>query len=281
MYKQIKGKVMKNNAKSKFPYFRLVIGSILGTLLMHITSLTFVNGIAVYSVPLIIAFIFSFILGFIPMFIAFRRKINKREFVYWLSFVSMFIPFGILIFFISLILSVFCKNKNVIKNGDDKTNIVDNTKCNMMDILYKVKIKDMPYKILNMKIILSILLVALISIFCCTYISYEEEALKLKIYNLCMKNNDSFFEDMDDYIKMELSKTNALENARKTLDLACDCENKAIALSISNPYKRLKYMKNISLSYNHWQKYYKRNDVIFYNNYKRIEKTCVNSNKNK
>lgn len=36
MYKQIKGKVMKNNAKSKFPYFRLVIGSILGTLLMHI-----------------------------------------------------------------------------------------------------------------------------------------------------------------------------------------------------------------------------------------------------
>lgn len=298
---------MKDNTKNRFPLFRLVIGSILGGLLAHISSLTAINDTAIYKVPLLQALIFSFIFGLIPMYIAYNRDIVKKEIVYWLAFLSMVLPFGIIIFLIALFLSIICKNnKDLINNENNmeaqnnkvttnkagSENIVNDSKCidSKDDVvnffksklyfrLHKTKIMDLLYKIFCPKIILAVSVISVIGIFCYIYVAYEEENFKLKIYNLCMDKTDKFFEEMDDYTVMELSKTDAITNARKTLNLSCECENKAIVSSILNPFTRLKYMRSISLSYGHWEKYYENNDRIFYKNYKRNIRTCMDRDK--
>lgn len=298
---------MKNNTKNRFPFFRLVIGSILGGLLAHISSLTVINDAAIYKIPLLQALIFSFIFGLIPMYITYIRDIVKKEMVYWLAFLSMVLPFGIIIFLIALCLSIICKNnKDVINNEnstesqnnkvtdnkvsnekivndskciDSKDDVVNSSKSKLRSRLHKTKIMDLLYKIFCPKVILAIAVISVIGTFCYIYVAYEEENFKLKIYNLCMDKTDKFFEEMDDYTVMKLSKTDAITNARKTLTLSCECENKAIVSSISNPFTRLKYMRSISLSYGHWESYYERNDHIFYKNYKRNKRTCMDRDK--
>lgn len=268
---------MTDNVKIKFPFLRLMIGSILGALLVHISSFSLIDNTITYQVPFITALIFSAFLGLIPMFIAFRRKVIKREIVYWLSFLSMFIPFGIIIFIIALLFSIFFKNtkdntQNVCK--DICQSIINCVNSKINDILHKAKISGIILRILNIKIIIGISIIFFIFVSCFLYISYKEETLKLKIYNICMDHNDKFFNELDDYTVMQLSKTDALKNAREKLDISCECESKAIILSISNPLTRLKYMDNIFLSYSHWNNYYKKNDAVFYNNYIRVKKVC-------
>ena len=109
-----------NTQKNTFPYWRLVVATLIGG--------TSIYGTLIYNfmkreidTPLSALFLSYLLIGvvcFLPMFIAYIKNMKKKETVYWLSFLGVIIPFGTILWVVSLIMSLFAKSmQKIYKKG--------------------------------------------------------------------------------------------------------------------------------------------------------------------
>ncbi len=107
-----------NEKCDKFPLSRLLVASFLGALLAYVSSanMKFIEHEVFYTVSYTRMFIISLLMCSVPMSIAYLRKIQKREIVYWLSFLGLICPFGLVILVIALVISIFGKKQSTVEN---------------------------------------------------------------------------------------------------------------------------------------------------------------------
>ncbi|MBO7052922.1 MAG: hypothetical protein J6W27_00590 [Alphaproteobacteria bacterium] len=104
---------MKKEKTTNFPIWRFVLGTLIGGTLVF-GGLLFVfmqRGInATFNL-----FLFSYIgiclICGLPMMIADMKNIQKKETVYWLSFLGVMLPFGPILWLIGLLISIISKRK--------------------------------------------------------------------------------------------------------------------------------------------------------------------------
>ena len=100
--------VKKLLMNSNFPVKRFAGGAVIAVILTAV-QLAMRSETNNYNVPilyLVIPLVLTIALGFIPMFIAFRKDKQHKEIIAWLAFCGMWVPFGIFFFLGSLIWSL-------------------------------------------------------------------------------------------------------------------------------------------------------------------------------
>lgn len=107
---------MTNNIQKderKFPTARLFIGAALGVLL-SLNKAIFSWGLTpdVYWTYWLYGYVLSLIIGFVPMIIAYTRKIKNANKVYWFAFAAMCLPGFLIWFLIALFMAIFGKKKD-------------------------------------------------------------------------------------------------------------------------------------------------------------------------
>lgn len=103
---------MKNQS-NKFPFVKLGLGSLIGSVLSYANSVKIVQDTVIYPVNFIVIFGFSLFFASIPMFIAYSRKVKKRELIYWITFCGMFLPFGVIFLLVSFLMSLFMEKESI------------------------------------------------------------------------------------------------------------------------------------------------------------------------
>ena len=95
----------KKEIKKEFPYGRLVAGSVLGAWFSYYSP----QNMQDFNNPFILYLIFAAVMCSIPMLVAYKRNIKKDELVYWLAFLSPWLPAGIVLCVIALGIAIFGK----------------------------------------------------------------------------------------------------------------------------------------------------------------------------
>lgn len=130
------------NNSSWFPWGRLIIGTLIGGFFTTMMSVDYTYSYGHYNAstpdywPLF--FIFTFVLGLIPMLIVSTKDAVHKEAISWITFLSMFCPFALVLFLAALIWAIFGQSKEGAEKAKEaaieaqispfKTEIVNNAK---------------------------------------------------------------------------------------------------------------------------------------------------------
>ena len=113
----------------RFPLGELLFGTFVGSFLSVLMFYPSVYGAKniEYTMPIVwvVAFLVTFLTGFLPMYIAWNKNSIHKNGIYWLAFFSMIIPFGL--FFIALVWALL-DNPDGIETREYKKDIVNNEK---------------------------------------------------------------------------------------------------------------------------------------------------------
>jgi len=114
--------VKKLLTKTNFPIKRFIGGAALAVifvsaqLALQIANSELKIPLPVLLLSMLVPLVLMFAMGFIPMFMAFRKNKQHKEVISWLAFCAMFLPLNILFFLGALIWTLCDKPAGAVKD---------------------------------------------------------------------------------------------------------------------------------------------------------------------